>query len=101
VPLLQGRTLPPVVLFAERSGPVAHEIVARAADRKWWIDRSLHSARSVDLTSDPAEAQPQPASLGFLLAAWEAQCRAPEARAFGVQADPAVAEKLRALGYVE
>ena len=106
-PLLRGETLPPVTLWAEL--PIRQMIAAHQGDRKWIISRKTGRGELFDLVNDPHErvnlrAGEAPDAVAKLLDEWTATCAAPPRPDVGEkreEIDPAVQEKLKALGYTD
>jgi hypothetical protein len=94
-----------VPLFAS----VADSVAVRHAGFKWIIDAKTSAAQVFALATDPREltnldgTRPLPADGAKWLAEFHALCppAAPGATTPGETVDPAVREKLRALGYIE
>ena len=107
VPLLHGGSLAPTTLYAEL--PQRKQLAAKTAQRKWIIDTSARSAQVYDLRADPGETldlghDVSSESGGRLLDGFRLLCSATPGRApvaGPAPLDPAVREKLKALGYAD
>jgi len=106
VPLLMGQTIPPSPLYALL--PLLKQIAVREPPYKWVISEQTGDFQLFDLSKDGREQQDLSAHAdrdteAALLADYRKVCSAPPpaARPTDGTLDPAVLEKLRALGYVQ
>ena len=103
VPFLRGGRLDRATLFADL--PEKHLVAVRNGQSKWIIDETNGHANVFVPVVDPHERAPtkKDASLQVpqLLAKYRAACAAPPPSASAPEPDPAVQQKLKALGYTE
>jgi len=112
VPLLRGDSLPPMTLWAELG--IRNLVSARTAELKWIINQKTGRVQAYDTAVDPHEKTNLAPGLpgdtpNRLLGEFRAMCSAPGlpvrpesgSPAQDGTLDPAVREKLRALGYVD
>ena len=104
VPAFTAQPLPASPLYALL--PLRNEIAVRKPPYKWIISERTGEFRVFDLGEDPLElhdvsGKVDPRTAAELLAGYRATCTTPPPPSRGDVVDPAVLEKLRALGYVD
>jgi arylsulfatase A-like enzyme len=105
VPLLaDGGSLPPSKLYANL--PLLNLVAIRSGNLKWIINQQTGASMVFDIVRDPGEMHElsETTSAVPLLREYEAACAAPPpppAPAETEPVDPAVQEKLKALGYID